>query len=465
MNIKKLHILAFLTVLSICCLSGCSEQEEWLAPDIQEAGTFQFSAQGVQTRLDYNFEETTFTNEELIGCVIAEVNSDGTYTYLRNSAWQYRASDGMLIFQYYWGWKMETNQWGGQSAIEGEIYPTDTEISGQYDQTQIPKIITIDDSKDDKSYLTSPYLTENTGKKLQFFFYYPYIDRELLQNEYARIAALTDENKYKAIVYPNCANATNVPSESGLWAWASITLTGEVADTENSSNGQYNWREFPCFVNHTQGDVKAEGKINDSRLQNSDFLWATSPEIMADTQGTKTLHFKKKTATILVYSEKQLNDIYFAPCEAQKLLRGKKIDLATGFLTDYTPPKDQWSGTSLERNMYFTFTPKTDWQEQSEEHIIPCYRGQNEEEGINYHFYRLVLPAQKDCRFKMHLTFDDGANNIDKDINLSDDEGLTELKEGHLYTIRIAKDGSTTLKINDWMPEEGGELEEVTTQP
>ena len=49
-----------------------------------------------------------------------------------------------------------------------------------------------------------------------------------------------------------------------------------------------------------------------------------------------------------------------------------------------------------------------------------------------------------------------------KTIELSDDGGLTELKEGYLYSIRISKDGSTKISINDW--NNGGliDIEEVT---
>ena len=84
-------------------------------------------------------------------------------------------------------------------------------------------------------------------------------------------------------------------------------------------------------------------------------------------------------------------------------------------------------------------------------------------EGSNYYFYRIVLPAQIGCNFKMHIKIGD---TVDKDINLSEDNNLTELKEGYLYSIRISKDGRTVIRINDWKDGEGGTLEELpTTEP
>ena len=85
-----------------------------------------------------------------------------------------------------------------------------------------------------------------------------------------------------------------------------------------------------------------------------------------------------------------------------------------------------------------------------------------------YYFYRVVLPAQADCRFEMHIKGDfnrDGAVDADeKVIRLSDDDGLTELKEGYLYSIRISNDGRTEIRINDWQTDGWFEIEEVTTE-
>ena len=366
-----------------------------------------------------------------MGCVIAEVDEDNNYTYLRNSAWTYRASDGMLIFQYYWenGNKIVSDGVGTDGII---MYEKDHR-TGSTDEIDV-------------SYLYSPYLAANPDKKLKFCFYYPYIDGDLQVAEYDGI--ITNNKDYTSLEYPNCAtSATTLPSEATkgynyYTTWSQITLTGEVVASSTAAEynafAKYGWRTYPCFVNHTQGAVN--GNINDPRLHKSDFLWVASPEISASTQHTVNLTFLKKTATILVYSEVKLNDIYFTPSGEQTLLRGKQIDLVTGNLSDYTYNA---GGSVQQKNMYFN----------PDEHIVPCYRGTDSEDGEQLHFYRLVLPAQVNCRFKMHIEADfngDGNNQVAKEINLSDDDKLTELKEGYMYSIRISKSGKTVIRINDW---------------
>lgn len=444
MNIKRNYILWSAAWLMLFFLGACSDE---LAPASQtgpESASLCFAVKGSQTRLGYDYETTTFDNNETVGCVIAEVNSNGTYTYLRNSAWKYRASDGMLIFHYYW------------ENINYVLTPVKSESGGD---TNPQRIIMYErdragSTETDESYLYSPYLAANSDKKLIFCFYYPYVDGELQEAEYEGI--INNNKEYTSLEYPNCAtSATTLPDAiNKYYDWSQITLTGEVVESSTAAAynafAKYGWREYPCFVNHTQGAVTGS-TYNDPRLHKSDFLWVASPEISATTQHTVNLTFLKKTATILVYSEVKLNDIYFTPSGEQTLLRGKQIDLLTGELSDYTYNA---AGSVQEKNMYFN----------PDEHIVPCYRGVDSEDGSTeqLHFYRLVLPAQANCRFKMHIEADfngDENNQVAKDINLSDDDKLTELKEGYMYSIRISKSGKTVIRINDWKDGGWAELE------
>lgn len=443
MNIKRNYILWSAAWLMLFFLGACSDE---LAPAPQtepETASLCFAVKGSQTRLGYHYETTTFNDGETVGCVIAEVNSDGTYTYLRNSVWKYRASDGMLIFQYYWGNKKT----GDYSYQYDKITSSDIE----YDNKN--KYIMRESTRDD-SYLYSPYLANNQGKKLKFCFYYPYIDGELQTAEYNKI--ITNNKKYTSLEYPNCATETTTLPNAIInyyYNWSQITLTGEVVvetpkDIDYNAFAKYGWRTYPCFVNHTQGAVTGT-TYDDPRLHKSDFLWVASPEISTTTQHTVNLTFLKKTATILVYSEVPLNNIYFTPNDEHTLLRGKQIDLATGELSDYNYNA---GGSVQQKNMYFN----------PDEHIVPCYRGTDSEDGEQLHFYRLVLPAQADCRFKMHIEADfngDGSTQVAKEINLSDDDKLTELKEGYMYSIRISKSGKTVIRINDWKDGGWAELE------
>lgn len=448
MNIKRNYILWMAAWLMPIFWGACSDE---LAPAPQtepESTALCFAVKGSQTRLGYDYETTTFNDGETVGCVIAEVDEDNNYTYLRNSAWTYRESDGMLIFQYYWGNKKT----GDYSYQYDKITSSDIEYDNENKYIMRDNCRTDITSTRDDSYLYSPYLAANSDKKLIFCFYYPYIDGELQTTEYDGI--INNEKKYTSLEYPNCAtSATKLPSETTkgynyYTTWSQITLTGEVVESFTAAAynafAKYGWREYPCFVNHTQGAVN--GNINDPRLHKSDFLWVASPEISTSTQHTVNLTFLKKTATILVYSEVPLNDIYFIPNGEQSLLRGKQIDLATGDLTDYTYQAD---GSVQQKNMYFN----------PDEHIVPCYRGTDSEDGEQLHFYRLVLPAQADCRFKMHIDFTDNNTQVVRDINLSDDDKLTELKEGYMYSIRISKSGKTVIRINDWKDGGWAELE------
>lgn len=448
MNIKRNYILWMAAWLMLFLLGACSDE---LAPAPQtepENASLCFAVKGSQTRLGYDYEATTFDNDETVGCVIAEVNSDGTYTYLRNSAWTYRESDGMLIFQYYWGNKKT----GDYSYQYDKITSSDIEYDNENKYIMCDNCRTDITSTRDESYLYSPYLAANSDKKLIFCFYYPYIDGELQTKEYEEI--ISSSESYTSLKYPNCAtSATVLPTAivNNYYNWSQITLTGEVVASSTpaayNAFAKYGWREYPCFVNHTQGAVTGT-TYNDPRLHKSDFLWVASPEISATTQHTVNLTFLKKTATILVYSEVKLNDIYFTPNGEQTLLRGKQIDLLTGNLSDYTYNA---GGSVQQKNMYFN----------PDEHIVPCYRGTDKEDGSTeeLHFYRLVLPAQADCRFKMHIDFTDNNTQVVRDINLSDDDKLTELKEGYMYSIRISKSGKTVIRINDWKDGGWAELE------
>lgn len=412
MNTKRIYLPVLLcAMLAAVCLSACSTDDAVPSPGDGSSG-LRFSVNGVQTRLGYNFEHTTFDDGETIGCVIASV-SDAGETYLCNTKWTYRASDGMLILQT-----------GGVTGL-----PVSTDAS-------------------DNSLLT---LSDGT-QTLKFCFYYPYVDNATLKTALGSVSSYTD------VVYPNCLTADEtLPSD--YWNWSNKLLTGEVAASYTAAAynayAKYGWTEYPCFVNHTQGDPSAAGQLNDIRLQNSDFLWVASPEITASTQHTVNLTFKKKTATILVYCESRLADIYFTPVGERSLLRGKQINLSTGELSDYTY-SDAYGALPQQKSMYFN----------DGEHIVPCYRGQSEADGQQYYFYRIVLPAQTGCRFAMHILGDfdrDGqTDDAEKTIELSDDGGLTELKEGYLYSIRISQNGNTKISIKDW--NNGGliDIEEVT---
>ena len=437
MNTKHIYTRTLLgLLLAVCGLTSCSTEEDF-SPTADSGTGLRFSTQGAGTRLGYDFERTTFDDKEAIGCVIAEVNGD-TETFLCNTKWTYRESDGMLELQ-----------------SDGT--------------TGLP---VSNNDENDKSLLTL-----NEDKTLKFCFYYPYIEGTMLQSDVERVMRLENSDAstifYKELHYPNCATNEGLTFKNQWGGDVNLTkdnisdylstqiLTGTVTakgdDDWQIPGKEYAWTEYPCFVNHTQGNPSAAGELNDIRLQNSDFLWVASPEINSSTQYTVNLTFQKKTATILVYCESRLADIYFTPSREKSLIRGKQINLSTGVLTDYIEPVSSWGPTTpQQKNKYFN----------EGERIVPCYRGNtSDSEDGQYHFYRLVLPAQTNCGIDMFIKGDFDRNTSTDDewkvIHLSDD-GLTELREGYLYSIRISNDGNTEIRINDWQYGEIIDIEEVT---
>ena len=186
----------------------------------------------------------------------------------------------------------------------------------------------------------------------------------------------------------------------------------------------YLWTAYPSFVNHTQ--------TSKAQINNSDFLWVSREGITSTSSQRVNLIFEKKMATIEVDSDIQLNDIYFAANKANALLRGNIINLATGTLTAYDDPNPNYEPSVQKKNKYF----KTD------EHIIPCYRNQNIDEGINN--YRIVLPYQTTFACNLCFTLEGKPYTIDLSTN------IPSLEEGHLYTIHINQAGETTFDIVDW---------------
>lgn len=198
---------------------------------------------------------------------------------------------------------------------------------------------------------------------------------------------------------------------------------------------QANWQQHVVSANVDQGGVDQDDY---SKINQGDAMWVASRPVTEDRQSTQNLFFQKKAATILVYAEEDPQDFYFYATKENTLRKSSQIDLSTGELGESTD--------------YFAIT----------ERIIPFFRGTGGADlGLSedYYFYRLVLPAQKNPQFSMHLGTI-GTTEINKDIDLSQD--FPALEEGKLYTIRVSKQGSITICINDW--QEGGELVPVPSE-
>ena len=409
---NSLHRFRLCLCALVLALAGCNDHEllDAPSPSTEPAGLrFAVTPMGATTRVSYDGVRSMFDEGETIGCIIAtrDANAaDGTaYDYAANSRWTYRS--GYLVLE-----KVYTNgSWDNNSHTRGE--------------NELTNLIAETNPGDDDGFLT----IQDESKEYAFYFYYPYIDDTAIYQDAEEAAAqYTADNStpfYRLISYPNCATTetASTVSTDAIKQWLLMSTVHSSEETWNGT-GLYSWKTYPCFANHTQ--------TSKAQMNHSDFLWVSREGITSASSQRVNLVFEKKMATIEVDSDIQLNDIYFAANKANTLLRGNIINLATGTLTAYDDPNPYYETSVQKKNKYF----KTD------EHIIPCYRNQNIDEGINY--YRLVLPYQTTFACNLCFTLEGKSYTIDLSTN------IPSLEEDHLYTIHINQAGETTFDIVDW---------------
>lgn len=409
---KSLHRFRLCLCALVLALAGCTDHElpDAPSPSTEPAGLrFTVTPMGATTRVSYDGVGSMFEEGETIGCIIAtrDANAaDGTaYTYAANSRWTYKGGYLVLdaVFTCSWSWNN----------------------GGQWEETSNTTLIKETNPDADDGFLT----IEDATKHYAFYFYYPYIGISTLSDDYNQAVSSYQENAsvpfYQLPQYPNC-DVTNITAPTGdATSYKDNYLMSAAGSTEDSNGMRmYLWTAYPSFVNHTQ--------TSKAQINNSDFLWVSREDITSASSQRVNLQFQKKMATIEVDSDIQLNDIYFAANKANTLLRGNIINLATGTLTAYDDPDPNYEPSVQKKNKYF----KTD------EHIIPCYRNQNIDEGINY--YRIVLPYQPTFACNLCFTLEGKPYTIDLSTN------IPSLEEGHLYTIHINQAGETTFDIVDW---------------
>ena len=416
---NSLHRFRLCLCALVLALAGCNDHElpDVPSPNTEPAGLrFAVTPMGATTRVSYDGVESMFEDNDNVGCIIT-VNGQ----YAANSKWHYCASTGMLIFDGIW--VNNNNTFSFANHDNNDLL---ARASTSYEAG------------------TDGFLTLKQNGTYNFYFYYPYLTGEMIRADVTTVLnAYKADNSlvfYQELQLPNIATnsnlsfknqyGNNVPLDTSNIIDFIIASypTGEVRESAGAADWQnpasYAWTAYPCFVNHTQ--------TSKAQINNSDFLWVSREDIASASSQRVNLQFKKKMATIEVDSDIQLNDIYFAANKANTLLRGNIINLATGTLTAYDDPDPNYEPSVQKKNKYF----KTD------EHIIPCYRNQNIDEGINY--YRIVLPYQPTFACNLCFTLEGKSYTIDLSTN------IPSLEEGHLYTIHINQAGETTFDIVDW---------------
>lgn len=395
MNIKNTILYWLYMVL---CLTACADE---VVPK-QSSNTNSrlcFRVNGATSRIAYDGVASTFENGDKIGCVIACRNGND-YQFLSNSEWHY--NNGLLVLD--------------NDGNNGNILSRET--SGAEDG----------------------FLVVTGGGTYYFFFYYPYVTIDLVSADIRAAIRQYKENTslefYKYLSFPHCGTNTdlnfNYISLENEWAipsyYQAFTLCGIPAVDTNTQNLQYNWLSFPCFVNYYQATKAASNY--------SDFLWCISRSnneggINSNSTNTINLTFEKKTATIDVISDIPLTNIYFQipQEEEQTMLRGKRINLQTGELSDYTYNAN--GTTNQEKQMYMAETNV----------ICPYNLDENQQN------FRLILPAQS-YGFRCDMYFQ--LNNTEELYTISLHNHLTALQEGGRYIVHINSRGESTLEIVDW---------------
>ncbi len=427
MNIKIAGICAGLCLITL----SCGDEPASEAPS--SGGELRFTVSSPRSRLAYEgLYSTLFEDNDTIGCVIAQKNADGSYSYKGNSCWHYKS--GVLVLDRIEIRKTFPNQWPSEKNVMCPYTDADNTLISR----------TTEQAED--GYLT----LKDSSINYAFFFYYPYVNYyaiyENISNAIDTYEAYNSTPFYHLLEYPNWATNEDL-STTNQWGgkdelnkykikdyYLRYYFCGDLAENTvieaswSANVSKYGWTEWPCFVNRVQ--------TNKRQIENSDFLWIAytsdkkgKGDINATTATYEVdLEFKKKTAVIEVDCDAPLSEVTF---QGSDVLTGTHINLQTGTRSTYTNSNE--SDKQKNRSTSGKFFP---------------YR-------LSDSRYRLILPPQE--TFDCDLNFTLGG----KAYTVALEENLTKLEEGKIYIIHINKAGGCTLKINDWSTGSLGVLEEV----
>ncbi len=449
MNIKAggcAKLMMNLCVAALMCVLACSCSDDVPTPagaggdDAQGALRFSIGPGG-NSRLAYDGEYSTiFSEGEAVGCVIAQKDASGNYSYKTNTLWHYR--NGVLVLDslmLYKKVKIEHNQWWIE---EKEMWVNCAETDPDN------KLIKRTNVGAEDGLLT----LLDTSMDYAFFFYYPYVTDDIVKRNISESVSkwTSDKEFYRSLDYPNWATNATLTFNSNDWG-GTATLSaqsnnqtieylkrylfvGSIGATYSNGDWQtppvYAWTAVPSFVNRTQTSAKQIG--------NSDFLWVA---YTADQRGkgnintatatyTVGLTFKKKTAVIEVDCDAPLSDVEFV--SSTGVLTGTCINLQTGVRVPYEPGSDYYA-----KRQNITTTGV----------MLPHRLADGR--------YRLIFTPQEtfDCDLKFTL---DGTQ-----YTVALEENIDALQEGKIYIIHINRAGKCTLVINDWKQGYSGMLEEA----
>ena len=386
---------------------------------------------GATGALVYDGVSTQFTTGTLIGCVIAYKNAEaeGGYEYKANSCWTWHP-EGLRL----------TKLFNADNAAI-EINSDANDILRHYTTEELAAA-----AVDDPEIATdprSPYFLRllDPTAEYAFFFYYPYVDEEILTKEYSGAA----------ISYPNSSESNNwgISGNSVLEKINNHSLISPVAKNESDGNGNTSiktskWTEYPvgAMVDLTIGE-------NNDCLNHSDFMYASvketskgKPFTIDNAKNEISVVMQKKMVTMDLYVLTDVDEtsLKLNPAETNlPMKRLKRFNLLAGnFGEDYNFI-DQWKGTLIEKNS--RYIPAFEGIKYP---IIPCKIGTATEtiNGVatNYNVFRVIMPPQSESEFRCSLSFK--VKESDKTLTLNEmhqNSGIKSLQSGYHYKLRFTK--------------------------
>lgn len=425
-------------------LSSCNDAESSPdGPDVDSSLSLSFTIENGEknSRVSYDGLKSSFDNGDLIGCIIAS-HEGANYNYLANACWEYNASDNFLYLK--------------------KLFDPENKLIDINDDTE-NTIIRHDKIKG------APYLSLlNSEIEYTFFFYYPYVDQEILSDAITTILkvengqSIVDFNLFdfpnlrygapynqdKVTIYTANADAAKAQfvkilnDNSMLTKPISKNANGGT-ETELSTAG---WLNYPIAVMKNQDRTDNPNL----RLNHSDFMYAkiesvrNRPITSAATKCTVPVELVKQMATIEIEFDADIQeptDVHLKGREIdngwggktqKRLHTGKEFDFVNGTLKSYKID-NIYSVTLFEQAVL------------TDDKLYPANIG-------NGYKYRIILPPMSTDEFLCDLKFT--VNSSEKTIHLNDNPRLNHIDGNTFYLVKVTKmpDDSWDIVINDWRP-------------
>lgn len=419
-------------------LSGCKDDTpiaDITDPETRSALSFSLEDKSETSRVSYGGLTSVFEDGDLIGCIIAS-HTGGSYEYLANSCWQYKKENQFLY-------------------LKKLLDPQNNPIGD--DENNIIK---------DNPEKGAPYLTLlNQDIQYVFFFYYPYVDKDILTNSLSDALELENGSyiiNFGAYNFPNTKEGTdnlktytytsdiNSVLNQSVKHLNGAMLTKPVSsmkiDGDDSNLSTWSWLEYPIAVMKNQHSNN--GKY--SRLNNSDFMYVkietaqNKPITTATTKFTVPVELVKQMSTIEIEFDPNIPEpanvylqggVYknqYGSSETKKLFCAKSFDFTTGKFETFNLPDNWWSRTDFQKAV------------DTDKPITPHFMGG--------HKYRIILPPMSKDEFICDLKFT--IEGTEKTVHINDNPRMNHIDGNTYYLIKITKlpDNSWDVIINDWRP-------------